>query len=437
VTIALNLALVIGSIVGMLALLAAVKRLGDANGLSKELQRKCVHVGTGLFALSLPLIFAARWPVLVLIGLSLVVLLTLRLRRFAGDGISSAVHGVARTSYGELFLAISVGFLFVRSAEAPVLYVLPILVLTLSDAAAALTGTRYGSRHFAVEAGTKSWEGVTMFFLVTWILALILLLLMTDLGRVEIVLLSVTIAAFGALVEADSWRGFDNLFVPVGLHLLLANSMTTGLVALFIMVAALLAGLVLMLLFAPMIGLTRHAARAYAVLIFLVCSATAPHNAVLPVLAIFAHLIARNVRPCTSQYPDLDLIAAVTAAALFWLFIGDWTGQNAINTYNLGFAGAALGFLALLPGRMALIAASGVAAVVLVLVFVVGANPAHTHWFGALWPWALATLAQCFLVVRLVPTAFDRQRALRVVALSLVVPVGLYLSHLALRTPTT
>ena len=36
-------------------------------------------------------------------------------------------------------------------------------------------------------------------------------------------------------------------------------------------------------------------------------------------------------------YPDLDLIAAVSGAAMFWLFLGDYTGQNALNAYNLGF----------------------------------------------------------------------------------------------------
>ena len=100
-------------------------------------------------------------------------------------------------------------------------------MLTLSDAAAALIGTRYGRKLFAVEAGTKSLEGVAMFFLVTWIVAMVLLLLMTDIGRVNVVLLSLAVAAFGALVEADSWRGFDNLFVPVGIHLFLARHLET------------------------------------------------------------------------------------------------------------------------------------------------------------------------------------------------------------------
>ena len=53
-----------------------------------------------------------------------------------------------------------------------------------------MIGTRYGRKQFAVEAGTKSLEGVAMFFLVTWIVAMVLLLLMTDIGRINVVLLS-------------------------------------------------------------------------------------------------------------------------------------------------------------------------------------------------------------------------------------------------------
>ncbi len=388
-SVAVNLLLVAGSISAMLGLLAGTKWLGRRHGLSVELQRKCVHIGTGLYALTLPLTFSERWPAVLLISLSLIVLLGLRLRRFAGDGISSAVHGVARKSYGELFLALSVGFLFFASQGQPVLYALPILVLTLSDAAAALTGTRYGRKHFQVEAGTKTWEGVTMFFLVTWILALILLLLMTEMDRSKVVLFSVMIAAFGALVEADSWRGFDNLFVPIGIHLLLANNLGTEPLQLGLLVAAFLATLAFVIAFAPLLGLTNHAARAYVVLVFLICCVTAPHNAILPVAAVFTHLLARNARPSRSPYPDLDLIAAVSGTALFWLFLGDYTGQNALNAYNLGFAGAAIGFLALLPRRLMLLSAVGVPVIGAILFLVASANPAHSQWHGPLWPWAL------------------------------------------------
>src|SRR5262249_54449976 len=161
-------------------------------------QRKCVHVTTGLYALTLPLTFSNAWPVLLLCSASVLVLGAMRLPALAKTGIGSTIHGVERQSYGELLLAVAVGFTFFRSVGEPVLFVLPILVLTFSDAAAALTGVRYGQRLFQVENGTKSLEGVTMFFLLTFIIAIVTLLLMTDASRVSVILLSVAVAAFGA-----------------------------------------------------------------------------------------------------------------------------------------------------------------------------------------------------------------------------------------------
>ena len=110
----------------------------------------------------------------------------------------------------------------------PVLYILPILILTLCDAASALVGSRYGRRVFQIEEGTKSVEGVVVFAVTAWLLSLIVILLLTDIGRGEAVLLAFITAVFGALLEAASWRGLDNLFIPLGLYFLLANLLYLG-----------------------------------------------------------------------------------------------------------------------------------------------------------------------------------------------------------------
>ena len=61
-----------------------------------------------------------------------------------------------------------------------------------------------------------------------WLLSLIVFLLLTDIGRGEAVLLAFITAVFGALLEAASWRGLDNLFIPLGLYFLLANLLYLG-----------------------------------------------------------------------------------------------------------------------------------------------------------------------------------------------------------------
>lgn len=427
-----QIGLIAVSIALLIAVMAGVKLLAKYCHLSAELQRKCVHVAIGLYTLTLPFTFSEPWPVLALVTLAVLIMLVLRLPYFA-KGFGSTLHGVQRKSYGELFLPISVGFIFYFSASNPVLYVLPMTVLTLSDAAAALIGTHYGRKHFAVEAGTKSVEGVAMFFLVTWIIALVLLLMMTDIGRINVVLLSFVIAVFGAMVEADSWRGFDNLFVPIGIHLFLAGNLEAQPAQLVLLAATFIVALSVILLFAPGFDLSRHAARAYTVLVFLICAVTAVHNAILPVIAVFAHLAARKVRPCKEGYPDLDFLAAVAAVALFWLFIGEFTGRNSLNVYNLTFAGAALAFVALAAGHRFLWTGAAAAVLFGLMLVITGWNPAPTHWHGPIWPFVAASFALCLVIPLVRPNLLDHQRAPRTMAMALTVPLAVFVVGFLLR----
>ncbi|MCC6981671.1 MAG: hypothetical protein IT535_00220, partial [Bauldia sp.] len=291
-----SVAVAIGSIAVLVGLMALIWWLAPRLGWSPELKRKAMHIATGLYALSLPLIFHERWPVVVLATLAVLVLLVLRLPAFARTGISSTLHDVQRKSYGEILLAVSVGVLFYRSLGDPVLYVLPIALVTLSDAAAALAGTRYGRRVFSIGDGQKSLEGVAIFFLVSWILAMVVLLLMTDVDRLTVVLLGLVVAAFGALVEADSWHGFDNLFVPVGVHLFLQSHIDSSPLPIAVIAATFILALLVVAGAAQHLRLAKSSALAYAILIFLILAVTEFHNSVIPLAAIFAALAAQRLR---------------------------------------------------------------------------------------------------------------------------------------------
>lgn len=425
-----QLLLILLSVAGLLMAMACVASLAKRFDWPGELQRKCVHVATGLYALTLPLVFGEVWPVLSLCFLSVFVMGLMRIPAFAKSGIGSTIHGVERRSYGEILLAISVGFLFFRSIGNPVLYVLPILVLTFCDAAAALTGVRYGRRLFAVEDGTKSLEGVVMFFLLTFIIAMITLLLMTDVPELNVILLSFIVAAFGAQLEADSWRGLDNLFVPVGLHLFLQNNINLpplGLVGGAVLFIAIVAGLQMT---APALGLTRHAARGYGVLSFLILSVTAPHNAIMPLAAFAAFLILRRAAPGTSRYPDLDFLAAAASTAALWLFLGELGGDNAINLYNLTFAGVATVFATLVArGRRALVAgvlAVGLGATVYTLQSL---NDAGARWMPVFPAAIAATLVLCWAVPYQRPDLFEQHRTFKVFAIAIAVPLMIFASR--------
>lgn len=428
-TVALQIGLIFASVGGLLAVMAVVHALARRYGWRAETQRKAVHVVTGLYALTLPLTFSETWPVLLLTLVAVVVLGVMRLPALARSGLGSTIHGVERKSYGEILLAIAVGFLFFRSAGAPVLFVLPILVLTFSDAAAAMTGVRYGRRLFPVEDGTKSLEGVVMFFLVTLILSMVTLLLMTDIPRQSVILISLLVAAFGAQIEAQSWRGFDNFFVPVGVHLFLENNLATPPAGLLAEAVAFIAFLAALYAAAPSLGLSRNAAQGYGVLAFLILSVTAPHNAILPLAAFAAFLLARQIRPCRSPYPDLDALAMMTGVAVFWLFAGEWSGHSAINLYNLTFAGAAAGF-AMLAGWSRSIAVAAVVPGLALVVLAITPFNAAAESGREITALAVGTsLALPALVAALWPHLFDRWRAPRLFGLALLGPIILFLTR--------
>jgi phytol kinase len=425
VSAAINLALVIGSVAMLLGVMAVVKVLGRSFAIGNEAQRKLIHVATGLFAVLLPVIFHDKWPIVVLVVLSLAVMLALRSPKLS---LGTTLHGVKRDSYGEIYLVLSVGFLAMRIEGGNlVFYVLPLLVLTLADAAAALVGVSYGRRKLKVEEGVKSIEGVVAFFTTTCLIAMILLLLMTDAPRLSVIVLSLMIAAFGAMVEVNSWKGLDNLFIPIGLHLFLVSHLDSPPTQLVVLAVGFLVTALLVLLIAPRFNVSLHAAKAATVLFFLVCSVTAPHNAILPVVAILAHLAASRNRPSRSRHPDLDLLGTVAGVSLLWLFVGEHFGVTAINMFNFTFAAGAVLLLALAGKSWPIwVTAPLIVAVAALLLVVVQWNPAPSRWYGNLWPWVVVALAAGIALVLKAPAWFDRYRSPRVFAIALAAPALLY-----------
>ncbi|MEM8686227.1 MAG: hypothetical protein AAGF81_02795 [Pseudomonadota bacterium] len=414
--------------VGLLGLMWSVERLSTRFDIGPEVKRKLVHVATGCTALTFPVLFSGPVPVIIFVVLATVLLLVMRntrLNRLAHLG--SVLHDVERKSHGEIYLAVAIGVLFFRSGNQPVLYVLPLLVITLSDTASALIGTVYGRSRFAVEGGAKSLEGVAAFFVVTWLCAMIVLLLMTDAGRVNVIVLSLAIAAFCALVEADSWNGLDNLFVPIGAHLFLASHLNNGPGELAAIAAAFIGTILVVQSIAPSLKISSQAARGYAILMLLVLSVTQWQNAILPAFAIAMHLVARRTRPGLSERPDFNLILIATGVALAWLVTGEMLGESAINLFNLTFAAVGLAFAGLaLHGawRLAL-APIGACAGALVL-WVAEQNPQAAFWFDPGWPIFLLALGLPALAGATRPEWFARARSFKAFGLSLILPMGIF-----------
>ena len=204
-------------------LLAGLRRYRTWAGLDPEWTRKIAHIVMGGVALTFPWVFDAAWPVVLLSVLALALMIGLRVSARLHETMGEALYSVDRASYGELCFPIAVGLLFVLAGGDPILYCVPILLLGLADPAAAAVGLRHGRILYTTDDGIKSGEGSAGFFLVAFFCVHVPLLLGTDTGRLETLLIATIVGLLVTSLEAISWRGLDNLFVPVGGYALLTS----------------------------------------------------------------------------------------------------------------------------------------------------------------------------------------------------------------------
>ena len=182
-----------------------------------EVVRKLLHICMGLTTLTLPWIFDANWPVLVLVGITVPGLWALRRSKRLKKQLGGVLHDVNRNdSIGELCFPIGVGAVFILANGDPLHFTIPVLLLTASDAVAALIGIRYGHIHYTTSDGTKSAEGSLAFFVTTFLCVCIaLFLLFGGVSTISALLIALILSLLLMLIEAVSWQGLDNLFIPV------------------------------------------------------------------------------------------------------------------------------------------------------------------------------------------------------------------------------
>jgi len=208
--------------------MAGLKLVGARCGLHPETSRKSVHIAMGLVTLFFPWLFREAWPVLLLAVLAVVALVGTRLLKPLRERFGGVLHGVERYSLGEIYFPLAVAALYLLSSGNRLLYVIPLLTLTLADAVAALVGVRYGQHRFCTSEGTKSVEGSLAFFMVAFLSAHVPLLLLSDTGRAESLLIALVLGILVMLFEAVSVGGLDNLFIPLGCYALLRRYLELG-----------------------------------------------------------------------------------------------------------------------------------------------------------------------------------------------------------------
>ncbi len=172
--------------------------------MNAEYARKIIHFGTGMACVTIPLIITNHWLILGSSALFLVFIIYSRSRKIIG-----ALHNINRESYGDIFLPITIYFnyLLYRHYDFEALYLLPLLIVSISDTAAFFGGIVF-------KKSKKSIYGTILFFVTTMLASLVLFLLIGLQPLSNMLILAFICALAGALVELISLKGWDNITVP-------------------------------------------------------------------------------------------------------------------------------------------------------------------------------------------------------------------------------
>jgi phytol kinase len=209
------------------ALLAVFSIIGP--NLQPEVLRKGLHISMGLTTLSFPWLFETPWPVVLVAGSSALAFLTFRTRFVLFRRLARAMQGIKRVSVGEYCFVAATCIVFALAADDPVLYCIPMLLLTLADSAAALVGTAWGRHRYMTLGDYKTLEGSAAFFIVAFACIAVPLAWFTPASNPESMATAALIAVAVTVLEAAVGGGFDNLLVPLGAFAAIkATGLTVG-----------------------------------------------------------------------------------------------------------------------------------------------------------------------------------------------------------------
>ena len=187
-----------------------------------EITRKFAHFSAVLATVPFPYIFPSHWYILVLALLFAGVLFFTR----KGKQLKS-IHGVERKSIGSYLLPLSIYLTFLISSlmENMFVYILPMLILAVSDPMAAILGinikTYNGRIKLFGKKLNKTWLGSGAFLVSSFVISIIALYFHRGIFDLKTFWLAMAMAVVTMFAELISWRGSDNLSIPLSAVLVL------------------------------------------------------------------------------------------------------------------------------------------------------------------------------------------------------------------------
>ena len=203
---------------GILFFIFLAERARNAGHWSAEVNRKLVHVLTGILVFFTPFFFTSNRP-LVWMAILFVFVNWIGIK----TGKLKGMHDTGRASYGTVFYPMTFLILTLTAwSQHKVILMLSMLILAVSDAAAAIVGENQKSPHeFALGKDKKSVEGSSVMLVSTFLLVAILLPVIDridglDIGWAAASWIAVVTAVVATALEALSSGGSDNLSAPLG-----------------------------------------------------------------------------------------------------------------------------------------------------------------------------------------------------------------------------
>lgn len=194
---------------GLLSMIRSTHKIGQ------ELKRKSFHVGVGLASLSFPLVLNEPWKVITGMSLAVAWMSAVRVLPCLQRHFGSVLHDCERKSMGEVHFALSIAGLLLITSSSPLLFAIPVLILALADAAAAIFGRLIPSTALSGLLRGKTVAGCSAFFLVAAAICVAMLTFYTALPAWQIALCALIVATATCLAEAICRHGLDNLVVPL------------------------------------------------------------------------------------------------------------------------------------------------------------------------------------------------------------------------------
>jgi len=187
-----------------------------------ELTRKFAHTTATLSTLSFPYLFGSHWYIFALVVFFCAVLyFSKRQTRL------KSIHDVRRSSAGSYLLPVGiyVTYVLANSAGNDFMFILPILVLAISDPFAGLMGMYGRKSNYKItifgKKLDKTRDGTLGFLISCFVISVVALSLYRMDLNVEIIGLAAGIAVFSSFVELVSGKGSDNVSVPVSVLIML------------------------------------------------------------------------------------------------------------------------------------------------------------------------------------------------------------------------